>query len=388
MLLTPAQEALRDRVRKLVEGRIAPIAGEIAEADVFPVKAKEVFTEGGLFKAALDEEYGGYAYGATELSLITTEIARVSGACALIPFPTNAVIRILCLTADEEQRERWLPEFGKGDKLAAFCLSEPAYGSDAGSIAARAVRKGDEYVIRGTKIYVTLGEHADYYLVFVRTGPGKRTAGVSAFIIERDAPGLKWGHIEEKMGLHGSVTQEMILDDCRVPTGNILLGEGLGWQVLTSAANPMRLWGAGSMALGIAQGAYELALDHARTRTASGHKSSRYQSVQFMLADMKTRIEAVRSLILRGAAMIDSDRSNPVELEAMTSMAKYYAADTAMEVCTDAVQIFGREGVSKGNPVERMFRDVKAIQIFDGSNQVQRMIVARHILKSPGRFTN
>ena len=386
MLLSPEQEALRDRVRKLVEERIGPIAQEIAEADVFPQKAKEAFIEGGLFKLALDKEYGGFNYGATELSLVTTEIARVSGACALVPFPTNAVIRILCLTADEEQRQRWLPQFGRGDKLAAFCLTEPEYGSDAGSLAVRAVRRGDEYVLRGTKIYVTLGQHADFYLVFVRTGPGARTAGVSAFVIEKDAPGLEWGHIEKKMGLHGSVTQEMILNDCRVPAENILLGEGLGWQVLTAAANPMRLWGAGSMALGIAQGAYELALDHARTRRASGHKISRYQSVQFMLADMKTRIEAARSLILRGAALVDSGRGSAAEVETMVSMAKYFAADTAMEVCSDAVQIFGREGVSRGHPVERMFRDVKAIQIFDGSNQVQRMIVARHILKSPGRF--
>ncbi len=386
MLLSPEQETLRDRVRNLVQNRIAPIAEEIAEADVFPSQAKQAFIEGGFFKLALDREYGGAEYGATELSLVTTEIARVSGACALIPFPTNAVIRILCLTADQEQKKRWLPLFGRGDKLAAFCLTEPDYGSDAGSLAVRAVRRGGGYLIRGTKIYVTLGQNADYYLVFARTGPGKRTAGVSAFLIEKDRPGLKWGHIEEKMGLHGSVTQEMILDNCLVPAENILLGEGLGWQVLTSAANPMRLWGAGSMALGIAQGAYELALDHARTRIASGHKISRYQSVQFMLADMKTKIEAARSLILRGAALIDSEQGSAAEVETTVSMAKYFASDTAMEVCTNAVQIFGRQGVSRGHPVERMFRDVKAIQIFDGSNQVQRMVVARHILKSQKLF--
>jgi len=378
--LTTEQEALRKRVRDLIEEKLRPLAEEIAEADVFPQKAYRLFAEAGFFKLALDREYGGQAAGATELALVTSEIARVSGACALIPFPTNAVVRIICTTANEDQRRRWLPEFGKGDKLGAFCLTEPNFGSDAGSLSCRAERNGGDYVVSGTKAYVTLGQHADFYLVFVRTGPGTRTAGVSALVVEKDRPGLKAGHIEKKMGLHGSVTQEMIFDHCRVPAENLLLGEGLGWTVLTSAANPMRLWGAASMSLGIAQGAFELAVGHARTRTASGHKISRYQSVQFMLAEMKAKLEAIRSLVFRGAAMIDRGRATAKEIEQFVSLAKFFASDKAMEICTDAVQIFGRLGVSRGHPIERMFRDAKAVQIFDGSNQIQRMIVARHVL--------
>ncbi|MBW1712539.1 MAG: acyl-CoA dehydrogenase family protein [Deltaproteobacteria bacterium] len=381
MLLTPDQEALRLKVRSLAEEKLRPLAQEIAEADVFPQAAYEIFKEAGLLKLALSRDYGGLEAGTVDLFLVTSEIARVSGACAMLPFPTNAVVRVLNLTANEEQKKRWLPQFAKGDKLAAFCLTEPNYGSDAGSMMTRAELKGNEYVVNGTKSFITLGQHADYYLVFVRTGPGARTAGVSALIIEKDAPGLTWGKTEKKMGLSGSVTQEMILQDCRVPAENVLLGEGQGWQVLTWASNPMRVWGAASVALGLAQGSFELAVEHAKQRRASGHKISRFQSVQFMLADMKMKVEATRSLILRAAALIDSDQASEGQIEMFVSMGKCFASDTAMAVCTDAVQIFGRLGVSRGHPVERMFRDAKAIQILDGANQIQRMIVARHVLR-------
>jgi len=379
--LTPEQEAFRQSVRRLVEEQIRPRAEEIARSDVFPEEVAQAFREAGYFKMALSREWGGKQAGCLDLSLLVSEISRVSGACALMAFPTNAVIRILEYSADDAQKARWFPDLATGQKLAAFCLTEPNYGSDAGSLITRAQRRGDEYVINGTKTFITLGQHADYYLVFVRTGPGARTAGVSAVIIPKDAPGLKWGHIEKKMGLGGSVTQEMILSDCRVPAENMLLGEGLGWQVLTRAANPMRLWGAASMSLGMAQGAFELAVGHAQERRASGHKISRYQSIQFMLADMAMKLEAARSLIQRAAAMIDSGQADEDEIEMLVSIGKAYASDTAMEICTDAVQIFGRMGVTRGHPIERIFRDAKAVQIFDGSNQVQRMIIARHVLR-------
>lgn len=374
------QEALRQRVRALVDEKLAPIAEEIAEADIFPKEAFEIFREAGFFKLCLPGEYGGAAAGVLDMALVISEISRLSGACALMPFPTNAVIRCLVAVASEEQKRRWFPAFGRGDRLAAFCLTEPNYGSDAASLATRAERKGEEYIINGSKAFITLGQYADYYLVFVRTGPGARTAGVSAIIVEQGSPGLAFGKVEKKMGLGGSVTQEIIFNNCRVPAANLLLGEGLGWQILTGPANPMRLWGAGAMALGMAQGAFELAVVHAKERRASGHKISRYQSVQFMLADMAMRIEAARSLIFRTAAMLDSGELFGDEAEKFVSMCKAFATDTAMAVCTDAVQIFGRLGVSRGHPVERLFRDAKAVQIFDGSNQVQRMIIARHIL--------
>ncbi len=379
--LGPDQIELRQKVRDLVESRLRPIAEDIAEADEFSPAVHEMFKEIGLFTLVLPRRYGGIEAGVLDLSLVTAEIARVSGASALMYFPTQAVMRILTLTASEEQKERWYPEFAEGDKLCAFCLTEPNYGSDAGSLMTKAERDGEEYVINGTKSFITLGEHADYYLVFVRTGPGTRTAGVSAIIIERGTPGLNFGKKEKKMGLGGSVTQEMVLQDCRVPAANLLLGEGQGWRILTEAANPMRLWGAASMSLGMAQGAFELAVEHARTRRASGHKISRYQSVQFMLADMAMKIESTRSLILLTAARLDRGELSPAQAEMYVSMGKAQASDMAMAVCTDAVQIFGRMGVCRGHPIERFFRDAKAVQIFDGSNQVQRMIVAKHILK-------
>ncbi|MBW2617444.1 MAG: acyl-CoA dehydrogenase family protein [Deltaproteobacteria bacterium] len=379
--LTPEQVALKDKVRALAEEHLRPLAEEIAESEGFPQAAFELFREAGFFKLCLPPEYGGQEAGALDMSLVISEIARISGACALLPFPTNAVIRCLALTASQEQKARWFPEFAQGDKMAAFCLTEPNYGSDAGSLMTRAERTGQEYVINGTKTFITLGQYADYYLVFVRTGPGARTAGVSAVVVEQGAPGLGFGKTEKKMGLGGSITQEVIFQNCRVPAGNLLLEEGLGWQILTGAANPMRLWGAASMSLGMAQGAFELAVEHARTRRASGHKISRYQSVQFMLADMAMKIEAARSLIWRTAVMIDSGELEGGGAEMFVSMGKAFASDMAMEVCTDAVQIFGRMGVTRGHPVERIFRDAKGVQIFDGANQVQRMIIARHILR-------
>lgn len=378
--LNSDQLALQARIRGLVERDIRPIAEKIAAEDRFSPEVFDSFRQAGLFQLVLPPEYGGIDAGVLDLTLVTSEISRISGAATLMYFPTQAVMRIITLVGSEDQKKRWYPLFAQGDKLCGFCLTEPNYGSDAGSMQTRAVRDGDHYIINGTKSYITIGEHADYYLTFVRTGPGARTAGISAFIIERDTPGLSFGRVEHKMGLDGSVTQEMILSEVRVPAANMLLEEGQGWQVLTGASNPMRLWGAGSMSLGMAQGAYELAVGHARTRRASGHKISRYQSVQFMLADMAMKIEAARSLLFLTAARLDRGELRDGAAEMFVSMCKAKASDTAMEVCTDAVQIFGREGVSVGHPVERLFRDAKGVQIFDGSNQVQRMIVARHIL--------
>lgn len=378
--LDSKQLELKALVHELVESRLRPIAERFAEEDKFSPDVYEMLGEIGLYKLVLPPEWGGRSAGVLDLSVVTEEISRVSGAATLYYFPTQAVMRVVLQTADEEQMARWLPEFAKGDKLAAFCLTEPNYGSDAGSLMTRAVLDGDEYVINGTKTYITLGENADYYLVFVRTGPGARTAGISAFIIDHDAPGLSFGHKERKMGLGGSVTQEMIFQDCRVPAANLLLGEGRGWEVLTATANPMRLWGAASLSLGIAQGAFELAVEHAGHRRASGHKINRYQAVQFTVADMATKIEAARSLIRLTAARIDRGDLSHAQSEKYVSMGKICATDVAMEVTTEAVQIFGRLGVSRGHPIERLFRDAKAVQIFDGSNQVQRLIVARHSL--------
>jgi alkylation response protein AidB-like acyl-CoA dehydrogenase len=267
-----------------------------------------------------------------------------------------------------------------GDKLCGFCLTEPNYGSDAGSLQTRAVLEGDSYIINGTKTYITLGPHAHYYLVFVRTGPGKRTAGISALIVPRETPGLSFGKKERKMGLGGSVTSEMIFQNARVPRENLLLKAGEGWRVLSRHSNVMRVWGAASLALGIAEGAYEAALGFARSRVQFKRKIASFQAIRFMLADMKMGIEAAKSLIFRTAALIDAGEGSLRDIETLVSMSKCYASDLAMQVTIDAVQIFGGAGYLKGAPVERMMRDAKAVQIFDGSNQIQRMIVSKNII--------
>jgi alkylation response protein AidB-like acyl-CoA dehydrogenase len=279
-----------------------------------------------------------------------------------------------------EQQARFYEDMKRGDRLCAFCLTEPNHGSDASSLETRAESEGEIYIVNGTKSYITLGSRAHYYLAFVRTGPGKRTGGISALVIPRETPGLLFGKKERKMGLGGSVTTEVIFQKARVPKANRLLGEGEGWQVLIRVANTMRVWGAASLALGIAEGAYDLALAHARTRVQFKRKIAAFQAVRFMLSDMKTAIEAARSLIFRTAALIDSGKGDFREIETLVSMSKCYASDVAMQVTEQAVQICGAEGIRVGSGLERRMRDAKAVQIFDGSNQIQRMIISKNLV--------
>jgi alkylation response protein AidB-like acyl-CoA dehydrogenase len=378
--LTPFQRELQQRVRTLVAEKIAPQAAELDAREEFPQGVYEAFRDAGLLRLSLPEAYGGINAEATTLCLVIEEISKASAGTALLVFPTQAVIRILRETASPEQKERFFKEFAAGDKLAGFCLTEPNFGSDAGSLQTRAVAEGDHYIVNGTKSYITLGPHAHYYLVFVRTGPGKRTGGISALVVTRDTPGLSFGRKERKMGLGDSVTSEMIFTNARVPRENLLAGEGEGWRILARHANPMRVWGAASLSLGIAEGAYEAALDFARKRTQFKRKIASFQAIRFMLADMKTAIEAAKSLIYRTAALIDTGEGTFRDIETLVSMSKYHTSDMAMKVALDAVQIFGGAGYLKGAPVERLMRDAKAVQIFDGSNQIQRLVVSKNII--------
>lgn len=378
--LSPEQRRLQKQVKALVAERIAPRAAEIDARDEFPQESYQAFKETGLLKLSLPTEYGGIRADATTLCLVIEEISKSSPASALLVFPTQAVIRTIREVGTKEQQHRFFSSMSAGDKLAAFCLTEPNYGSDAGSLQTRANLENGAYVVNGSKTYITQGPHAHFYLVFVRTGPGKRTAGISALIIPRDTPGLSFGKKERKMGLGGSVTSEMILTDVRVPKDNLLLSEGQGWTILSRHSNPMRVWGAASMALGIAEGAYEASLEFARKRTQFKRKIASFQSIRFMLADMKMAIEATKSMIYRTAGLIDAGEGTFRDIETLVSMSKCYASDMAMKVTIDAVQIFGGAGILKGCPVERLMRDAKAIQIFDGSNQIQRMIVSKNII--------
>ena len=378
--LNSAQKEIQEKVRTLVASEIVPKAGEIDARDEFPQTSYEAFVRAGLLKLSLPVAFGGKEADATSLCLVIEEISKASPASALLVFPTNAVVRTIREVGTPEQKERFFSDMSPGDKLCGFCLTEPNHGSDAGSLQTRAILEGDHYVVNGTKSFITLGPHAHYYLVFVRTGPGKRTGGVSALIVPRDAPGLSFGKKERKMGLGGSVTSEMFFLNARVPRENLLLREGEGWKVLSRHANVMRVWGAASLALGIAEGAYEAALIFAKNRTQFKRLIASFQAVRYMLADMKMAIEATKSLIFRTAAIIDAREGTFRDIETLVSMCKCYASDVAMKVTIDAVQVFGGAGYLKGSPVERMMRDAKAVQIFDGTNQIQRMIVSKNII--------
>ncbi|MEW5723241.1 MAG: acyl-CoA dehydrogenase family protein [Thermodesulfobacteriota bacterium] len=374
------QERILTEVRRLVRERIAPRAEEVDAAEDFPRGSFEAFRDYGLLKLALPEAYGGSGADTTTLSLVIEEVARGCPSSALLIFPTQAVIRTIMTVGTKEQKERFGGFFGPGDKLAGFCLSEPNYGSDAGSIQTSAALDGGHYVLNGAKAWVTLGGVADCYLVFLRTDHGRHTKGISALLVPKDAPGVSFGRKELKMGLRGSVTAEVAFHHARAPRENLLLGEGQGWYILTEVCNTMRVWGAASMALGLAQGALDQAVAYAKERVQFGRLLARHQAVQFMLADMKIKVEAARALIRRTTALIDSGTGSARETETLVSASKCFASDVAMEVTENAVQLCGAVGVRRGTPVERMMRDAKAIQIFDGSNQIQRMIVAGRML--------
>ncbi|MBF0552043.1 MAG: acyl-CoA dehydrogenase family protein [Deltaproteobacteria bacterium] len=379
--LTEKQKHIEELITSVVDREISPIAGDIDEADVFPEKAYQALKQAGILKVALPEEYGGMAADAVSLCLVIKTLASASPATALIVFPTSAVIRTIDKAGNPAQRERFFSAMRDGSKMGGFVLTEPNHGSDAGSLTTMAVRDGDYYVVNGAKSFITLGSVADYYLCFVRTGPGKGTAGVSALIVEKDTPGLTFGLPERKMGLRGSVNAQLFFQNALVPAANLIGAEGQGWRVLTEAANTMRVWGAASLALGIAEGAFKAAMDHTGKRSQFGKRIAKFQAVQFMLADMKIKIEAVRSLVFRTAQLIDSGQGTPQDIETMVAICKCHASDVAMQVAIDAVQVLGRSGCQSGSIVERLMRDAKAVQIFDGSNQIQRLIVSRNLFR-------
>jgi alkylation response protein AidB-like acyl-CoA dehydrogenase len=380
--LTEEQEMIRQMVRQLVQDKVAPLAAKIDETEDFPEECFRAFVDNGLFKLSLPEEYGGIKCDSLTLSLVIEEISKVSPACALMVFSTQSVIRVIRATGNEEQKKRFFSGFSRGDRMGAFGLTEPGYGSDAANLQTKAILKGNDYLMNGTKLFITTADVAHYYLIFARTGPGERAKGISAFIVEKGTPGFSIGKKEDKMGLRGSITAELIFEDAIVPANNRLGEEGEGWRILTEVGNQMRVWGVASVSLGIAEGAYEYALKYAQERRQFGRPIADFQAVRFMLADMKIGIEAVRSLLWRTASMIDQDQGTKKDQETMVCIAKCFASDTALKVATDAVQILGGYGYMKDYPVERMMRDAKSTQIIDGTNQIQRVIISRNILRS------
>jgi len=377
---TDEQRMIQDMVGRLGRDEIGPLA---KKADITGYSSPEIvrlLADNGLLKMSLPTKYGGIGADYTTVAVVVEELAKVDASTAMIVFVNQTLPHILRDWGNEEQKARFFSRMSSGDKINAFSLTEPDFGSESASIQTRAVREGEHYVVKGTKIFVSNGDIADFITVFVRTGEGERQRGLSALIVEKGTKGFSVGKHESKLGLRGTDLAELIFEDARVPKENLVGERGKGWDILMTTAAEFRAYGPGAMGAGLAQGALDYAVKYAKERIQFGVPIADHQAIRFMLADMCIKIEAARSLLYRTTMMMDSGSSEWNMRSRLTSAVKCFASDVAMGVTTDAVQILGGYGVMKDHPVERMMRDAKMIQIFDGSNQIQRVIVARTLL--------
>lgn len=375
--LTEEQVMIQEVCRQVAEEKVKPIRQHYDEVNEFPTEILSVFAQADLCGLYIDEQYGGMGGGIMELSIAVEEISRVCGGIALAIAATGLGIIPVILFGNEEQKAKYLPMIASGKTLAAFALTEANAGSDAAAVSTTAVKDGDDYVLNGTKQWITNGGEADVYTVIAMTNKAKGARGASAFVIEKGTPGFDFGKKEDKMGIRASATRELIFQDCRVPKENLLGKEGKGFIVAMKTFDASRP-GVAAQALGIAAGALEEALQYSRERRQFGRPICAFQGVQFMLADMATQVEAARMLVYQAARHVDSRAKDSGKISAM---AKLFASDTAMNVTTDAVQILGGYGYMKEYPVEKMMRDAKITQIYEGTNQIQREVIGLALVK-------
>ena len=375
--LTDTQIMIKNLARRIAEEKIKPVREKYDKSGEFPWDIVKIMADADLFRVALPEEYDGFGGGIFEMALVTEELSRVCGGIALAFAASMLGTFPILLFGSSEQKSKYLPQIASGKKLAAFALTEPNAGSDAGAIKTRAEKDGDSYIINGTKQWITNGGEADIYSVIALTNPSKGTRGASALIVEKGTPGFEFGKKEDKMGIRGSTTRELIFTNCRIPRENLLGREGMGFIVAMKTFDYSRP-GVAAQALGIATGAMEEALLYAKDREQFGKKIISFQGIQWMLADMATQIEAARALIYSVAQAIDRGEKN---FSKESAMAKVFASDVAMRVTTDALQIFGGYGYMREYPVEKMMRDAKITQIYEGTNQIQRNIIAANLIK-------
>ena len=374
--LTDEQIEFRDTIRQIVTERVAPRAAEIDAKAEYPWDIRKLFAEHDLLGLPFAEEHGGTGTGTLMLNLAVEEIARACASSALILMIQELGTLPIRLFGTDELKQRFLPRCASGEWSPAFALSEPEAGSDPGGMITRAVRDGDEWVITGTKNWITNLGIADFYVVFAKTDTGAaRSRGISAFVVEADRPGFTVGKLEHKLGIKGSPTGQPIFDDVRVPAGNLIGELGRGMQVALGTLDHSRL-GVAAQAVGIAQGATDHASGYARERRQFGQAIADFQGIQFKLADMETRTAAARELLYRACAKIDRQESDAGKYSAM---AKLFASDTAMAVTVEAVQVLGGYGYVTEYPVERYMRDAKITQIYEGTNEIQRVVIARSL---------
>ncbi len=378
-LLTEEQKMIRDLAYEIARDKIMPVAIELDEKNEFPTEIMKTLAQADFFRLFVPEQYGGMisnGKGMLELCLVTEQLARACGGVAVTYAATALGIFPVILYGNEEQKKKYLPRIADGT-LAAFAVTEPAAGSDISVIQTTAKKEGDYYVLNGTKHFITNGGEADIYVVIAMTNKEKGARGASAFIIEKGTPGFEFGKKEDKMGIRASATRELIFTDCKVPKENLLGKEGMGF-IITLKTFDMSRPGVAAQALGIAQGAFDYAMGYVREREQFGRPISSFQGIQWMLADMATKIEAARALIYATAKMADAGNNN---IAKESAMAKMYASDVAMEVTTDVVQLLGGYGYMKEYPAEKYMRDAKITQIYEGTNQIQRNVIAQHLIK-------
>ncbi|MFF3331431.1 acyl-CoA dehydrogenase [Streptomyces sp. NPDC002888] len=376
-LYRPSEEhdMLRDAIRSLAEAKIAPYAAAVDEEARFPQEALDALVTNDLHAVHVPEEYGGAGADALATVIVIEEVARVCVSSSLIPAVNKLGSLPVILSGSEDLKKRYLTPLAKGDALFSYALSEPDAGSDAAGMKTKAVRDGDHYVLNGVKRWITNAGVSDYYTVMAVTDPEKRSKGISAFVVEKSDPGVSFGAPEKKLGIKGSPTREVYLDNVRIPADRMIGEEGTGFATAMKTLDHTRITIA-AQALGVAQGALDYAKGYVRERKQFGKPIADFQGIQFMLADMAMKIEAARQLTYAAAAK--SERGDS-DLTFQGAAAKCFASDVAMEVTTDAVQLLGGYGYTRDYPVERMMRDAKITQIYEGTNQVQRIVMARNL---------
>ena len=382
--LSGEQRELRELVRTLTRERIAPPAAEIDTSHEFPWDVVELFREHELFGLLYDEDYGGTGTGTLLALVAVEEVAKACATSALILAVQELGSLGLKLAGSEDQKQRYLPRLASGEWLCAYALTEAGSGSDSAAMRTTARRDGNAYVINGSKRFITNAAVANLYTVFAKTDPEAGHSGISAFVVESDAPGFEVARLEPKMGISGSTTGELVFEDCRVPANNLLGEEGEGFRIAMRILDRSRP-GVAAQGLGLAQGATDYALEYARSRETFGKPLSEHQLIQAKLADMETACQAARGLLYGFGQMVDEGVDGP-ELTKASAMAKLFCTDTAMWVTTEAVQILGGYGYIREYPVERMMRDAKITQIYEGTNEIQRLVIAREMLRESRAF--
>ena len=379
--LSEDQMMIKELVRQIAEEKVVPVREELDEKEEFPWEIMKVLAQSDLFGLFIPEEYGGLGKGCLELCIAVEELSRACVGVATT-YAANALGSYpVLLFGTEEQKKKYLPEIAAGKRLVAFGLTEANAGSDAAGIQTTAKLDGNEYVLDGTKQWITNGGEAEIYTIIAMTDKSKGARGASAFIVEKDTPGFSFGKKEKKMGIRASATRELIFDSCRIPKENILGKQGLGFIVAMRTLDNARA-GVGAQGVWVAQGAFEEAVKFARQRIQFGHPIISFQAIQHMLADMATEIEAARALLYGVARYIDSGAK---EISKESAMAKLFATDMAMRVTTNAVQVMGGSGYMREYPVEKMMRDAKILQIYEGTNQIQRNIIGQALIRESAR---